>query len=41
MVTPEVVTVTPSEHARFQNIGPVKLKGIAAAIELSVALLPG
>lgn len=34
MATPEVVTVTPSEHARFQNIGPVKLKGIAAAIEL-------
>jgi adenylate cyclase len=41
LATPEVVRVTPSEHARFQPIGPVRLKGIAAAIELSVALPPG
>jgi hypothetical protein len=35
------VAVTPKEHARFQDLGPVHLKGIAAPIELSVALLPG
>jgi class 3 adenylate cyclase len=41
LATPEVVAVTPRDHAQFQNIGPVKLKGIAAAIELWVALPPG
>jgi adenylate cyclase len=41
LATPEVVTVTPREHARFQTLGPAELKGIASAVELSVALLPG
>ena len=40
LATPEVVTVTPGQHAQFRPVGPVKLKGIAAAVELSVALLP-
>jgi adenylate cyclase len=41
LATPEVVAVTPREHARFQDLGPVRLKGIAAPVELSVALPPG
>jgi adenylate cyclase len=41
LATPEVVAVTPREHARFQDLGPVRLKGIAAPAELSVALPPG
>jgi adenylate cyclase len=39
LATPDVVAVTPREHARFQDLGPVHLKGIAAPIELSVASL--
>ena len=39
--TPEVVAVTPAERARFRRIGPVELKGIAAAVELSAAVPPG
>jgi class 3 adenylate cyclase len=41
LVTPEVVTATPAEHAGFQHVGPVGLKGIAAAVELSAAVPPG
>ena len=41
LAAPEVVAVTPREHARFQDLGPVRLKGIAAPAELSVALPPG
>jgi adenylate cyclase len=40
LATPEVVAVTPSEQARFQDLGPARLKGIAASVELSVALVP-
>ena len=29
------------ERARFRRIGPVELKGIAAAVELSAAVPPG
>jgi class 3 adenylate cyclase len=39
--TPEVVAVTPAERARFRRIGPVELKGIAVAVELSAAVPPG
>ena len=41
VVTPEVVTATPADHAGFQHLGPVGLKGIAAAVELSAAVPPG
>jgi len=41
LATLEVVAVTPREQARFQDLGPVQLKGIAAPIELSVAWRPG
>src|SRR5262245_1872626 len=41
LATPEVVAVTPTEHARFQDLGGVQLKGIAVPVELSVALPPG
>jgi adenylate cyclase len=39
--TPEVVAVTPAKRARFRRIGPVELKGIAVAVELSAAVPPG
>lgn len=41
LATPEVVAVTPAERARFRGLGPVELKGIAAAVELSAAAPPG
>jgi len=41
LATLEVVAGTPREHARFQDLGPVQLKGIATPIELSVAWRPG
>jgi class 3 adenylate cyclase len=41
LATLEVVAVTPREQARFQDLGPVQLKGIATPIELSVAWRPG
>jgi adenylate cyclase len=41
LVTPEVVTATPAEHAGFQHVGPVGLKGIAGAVELSAVVPPG
>jgi adenylate cyclase len=41
LATPEVVTVTPREQAWFQELGPVTLKGIAAAVNLSAAMHAG
>ena len=40
LATPEVVAVTPAGRARFRGLGPVELKGIAAAVELSAAVPP-
>jgi class 3 adenylate cyclase len=40
LATPEVVAATPAERARFRGLGPVELKGIAAAVELSAAAPP-
>jgi adenylate cyclase len=40
LVTQEVVRATPANHARFEPIGAVALKGIGVPLELSVASLP-